>query len=143
MQVAELLKAKGSTVATIAPDALVRDAVRELSRHNIGALVVSTDGRTIEGMLSERDVVRQLEAIGTDVLASTVRSIMSELVQTCDPGDSVESLTSVMTTHRIRHVPVVEDSVLVGLVSIGDVVKVRMDELESDRAALMNYITAR
>ena len=143
MHVDELLRNKGATVATVRPDETVRIALHELSRHNIGALVVSSDGSSIEGMLSERDIVRDLDVVGAAVLELPVRSIMSDMVLTCSPSDTVESLTAVMTTNRIRHVPVVEDDHLVGLVSIGDVVKTRMDELENDRVALMNYITAR
>ena len=143
MHVDELLRNKGASVATVRPDATVRVALHELRRHNIGALVVSSDGNAIEGMLSERDVVRDLDVIGAAVLDAPVRSIMSDMVLTCSPSDTVESLIAVMTTNRIRHVPVVTDDQLVGLVSIGDVVKTRMDELENDRVALMNYITAR
>jgi CBS domain-containing protein len=143
MHVDELLQNKGASVATVRPEATVREALHELSHHNIGALVVSSDGMTIEGMLSERDIVRELDVVGGSVLESTVRSIMSDMVLTCTPQDTVESLIAVMTTNRIRHVPVVVDDRLAGLVSIGDVVKTRMDELENDRAALMDYITAR
>jgi CBS domain-containing protein len=143
VQVAELLKNKGDLVATVRPDASIRIALHELGRHNVGALVVSSDSKTIEGMVSERDIVRELDRTGAAVLDAVVRSIMSVSVTTCAPEDSVESLIAVMTTNRVRHIPVIEDGSLVGIVSIGDVVKTRMDELEGERAALMNYITAR
>ena len=143
MQVSELLRRKGAFVSVIEPQAPVSRVVHELSHQKIGALVVSSDGKTIEGIISERDVVRAFDEVGAAILESPVSLIMSSQVRTCSPEDTVESLMATMTTHRIRHIPVVEDEELEGIVSIGDVVKTRMDELESDRDALMNYITAR
>ena len=143
MKISALLATKGASVVTIAPDASVAEAIAVLGRHNIGSLVVSRDGSVVEGIMSERDVVRALEAVGPDVVGQPVSSIMTVDVQSTSPDSSVESLMATMTDHRVRHVPVVEDGVLVGMVSIGDVVKNRMEELEQDRNALVDYINTR
>ncbi len=143
MNIAEILEAKGHDVATISAEATVATAVRQLARFSVGALVVSSDGQHIEGIVSERDVVRHLNDDGVELSLSTVRSIMSTDVKTCSPRDEVELLMTTMTDHRIRHVPVVEHGLLVGLVSIGDVVKSRIGELERDRKELVEYINAR
>ena len=143
MRIDALLSRKGNSVVTMAPDRSVGDVLAELAEHNIGALVVSSDGVRVEGIVSERDVVRHLHATGPSVLSTTVSSIMSTEVHSCAPNAEVESLVSLMTTRRVRHVPVVQDGALVGIVSIGDVVKSRMDELEADRKALVDYIYAR
>ncbi len=143
MLVSDLLEGKGTAVATITSDATVGSAVADLARHRVGALVVSPDGRHIEGIVSERDIVRHLSELQTDVLDQPVSSLMSRDVRVCSASDDVESIMNLMTEQRIRHVPVVEDGVLVGIVSIGDVVKSRIGELEKDRNELMEYITAR
>ena len=143
MHISNLLRGKGSAVATIAPDATVAAAVEELRRHGIGALVVSSDRQHIEGILSERDIVRALADGAGTLLQEPVSSIMSETVTTCSPDDEIEWLMSTMTERRIRHVPVVSDGVLSGIVSIGDVVKNRIGELEKDRNELVDYINAR
>jgi CBS domain-containing protein len=143
MHVSDLLEAKGTTVATVARDATVGAVVADLARHRIGALVVSPDGRRIEGIVSERDIVLRLSELHTDLLGEPVSSIMSTDVRTCAPTDDVESIMNLMTEQRIRHVPVVEGGQLSGIVSIGDVVKNRIRELEKDRNELMEYITAR
>jgi CBS domain-containing protein len=143
MLVSDLLEGKGTAVATITSDATVGSAVADLARHRVGALVVSPDGRHIEGIVSERDIVRHLSELQTDVLDQPVSSLMSRDVRVCSASDDVESIMNLMTEQRIRHVPVVEDGVLVGIVSIGDVVKSRIGELEKDRDELMEYITAR
>jgi CBS domain-containing protein len=143
MNIAEILEAKGHDVATISPEATVATAVRQLARFSVGALVVSSDGQHIEGIISERDVVRHLNDDGVELSLSTVRSIMSTEVKTCSPDDEVELLMATMTDHRIRHIPVVEEGRLIGLVSIGDVVKSRIGELERDRKELVEYINAR
>jgi CBS domain-containing protein len=143
VRISNLLAAKGDSVATIGPDATVAGVVAELARHGIGALVVSSDGAHIEGIVSERDVVRRLNQVGGTLLDQPVSSIMTPTVRTCSPDDDVESLIVTMTEHRIRHVPVVSNGGLAGIVSIGDVVKSRMDELEQDRKALFNYINGR
>ncbi|HEX2849698.1 MAG TPA: CBS domain-containing protein [Acidimicrobiales bacterium] len=143
MRIEELLRRKGADVVTVKPRAKVASALEALARHNIGALVVSSDGVTVEGILSERDIVRRLHETGADVLAARISTVMSAEVLTCEPDAQVDSLVALMTNHRVRHVPVVEGGVLRGIVSIGDVVKSRMDELETDRRALEDYIHAR
>jgi CBS domain-containing protein len=143
MKISALLAVKGASVVTIRPDASIAEAVAALGSYNVGALVVSTDGRTLEGIISERDIVRALGELGSGVLEPQVATIMSPDVHTCSPEDTVESLMKTMTEHRVRHLPVVEAGVLAGMVSIGDVVKNRMEELEQDRDALVDYINAR
>jgi CBS domain-containing protein len=143
MLVSDLLEEKGSVVATIGAQATVAEVVAELTRHRIGALVVSGDGIHIEGIVSERDIVRHLGGLGADPMSDPVTLIMSRSVRTCSAADDVESIMNVMTEYRIRHVPVVESGRLRGIVSIGDVVKSRVRELEKDRDELMEYITAR
>jgi CBS domain-containing protein len=143
VRISSLLEQKGSTVVTIPKEATVAEAVQALERHGIGALVVSDDGSHIDGILSERDVVRALGRHGGDLLDHPVHTIMTANVVTCAPDNDVESLMSAMTDNRVRHVPVVVDGKLAGLVSIGDVVKSRIGELEKDRKELEEYITAR
>ena len=143
MLVSDVLQGKGSAVATIASDATVGAAVADLARHRVGALVVSPDGRHIEGIVSERDIVQHLSELHSQLLEESVASIMSTSVRVCSSDDDVESIMNVMTEHRIRHVPVVEDGELIGIISIGDIVKSRIGELEKDRNELMEYITAR
>jgi CBS domain-containing protein len=143
MRVSNLLEAKGTMVVTVARDATVGDVVADLAHHRVGALVVSSDGVTIQGIVSERDIVKRLSVLRTQLLDDPVSSIMSTDVQVCAPSDDVESIMNMMTEHRFRHVPVVEAGRLVGIISIGDVVKSRIEELEKDRNELMEYITAR
>ena len=143
MLVSAILEAKGDTVATIPRDATLGTAVAELVRHRVGALVVSPGDGTIEGILSERDVVRCLSEVRSEVLSEPVHSAMSSKVHLCSPDASVDAIMNLMTEQRIRHVPVVVEGRLAGIISIGDVVKSRMGELEKDRAELMEYITAR
>jgi CBS domain-containing protein len=143
MIVSDLLDVKGTTVATVASDATVGEVVAELVRHRVGALVVASDGRHIEGIVSERDIVQRLSELHMEFLEEPVASIMSASVRVCSPTDDVESIMNLMTEHRIRHVPVVEDGQLSGIISIGDVVKSRIQDLEKDRNELMEYITAR
>jgi CBS domain-containing protein len=143
MLVSDLLEAKGFAVATISSQATVGEVVADLARHRVGALVVSPDGRQIEGIVSERDVVQSLSKLRIGLLDEKVASIMSTSVRVCTTTDDVESIMNLMTEHRIRHVPVVEGGLLCGIISIGDVVKSRIGELEKDRNELMEYITAR
>jgi CBS domain-containing protein len=143
MHIADILAHKGSTVATIGRQATVSEAVAELARKGIGALVVSPDGVHIDGIISERDIVRRLDRLGTDLLGSTVASIMSNPVFTCSPADTPEAVMAVMTNRRVRHMPVMDDGRLSGIVSIGDVVKSRIEALEADHKVLVEYITAR
>jgi CBS domain-containing protein len=143
MLVSDVLGGKGAAVATITSDATVGSAVADLVRHRVGALVVSPDGRHIEGIVSERDIVKHMSELHNELLEQLVVSIMSTSVRVCSLGDDVESIMNLMTEQRIRHVPVVEGDELVGIISIGDVVKSRIQELEKDRNELMEYITAR
>jgi CBS domain-containing protein len=141
MNVDAILNTKGSDVATIGQHASLADAAAQLRDRGVGALVVSADGRHIEGILSERDVVRALAAHGAGALGRTVGSAMSAKVTTCVGTDSVEQLMREMTDSRFRHLPVVDhDQVLVGIVSIGDVVKARLGQLQSENEALTDYI---
>ncbi len=140
MQISQLLRRKGPDVVTVAPTATVRDALDLLARHRIGALVVSSGDGAVDGIVSERDVVRGLHASGPAVLDDPVSALMTAEVHTCPPGASVHDLARTMTDHRVRHVPVTEDGRLLGIVSIGDVVKARLDELEQERAHLVDYI---
>ena len=140
MRIAEVLQNKGSDVATVGPDTTVAELLAGLTERNIGAMVVvGPDG--VAGIVSERDVVRRLHERGADLLGQPVSEIMTTVVVTCVPGDSVDSLSGLMTKHRVRHVPVLDDGVLAGIVSIGDVVKRRMEELESEHEQLQAYIT--
>ena len=142
-RVAALLQGKGHDVLTVTPDSSVGALVKLLAERRIGALpVVDGDGR-LKGIVSERDVVRTLSARGESVLQELVSSIMSSTVHTCSPDDDTESLMRIMTERRIRHVPVVDGGRLSGIVSIGDVVKDRIEELEKNKTELIEYITAR
>lgn len=136
----QILEGKGRNVTTVAPDATVRMAVEALRDANVGALVVSADGTHVDGIVSERDVVRSLAADGGALLDAPISSIMATEVFTCTRADHVDRLMHLMTDHRIRHLPVVEDDALVGLVSIGDVVKTHVDELEREKDQLVDYI---
>ena len=140
MQVSVVLQDKGSEVITVGPDLVLADVIALLDRHRIGAVIVSADGRHIDGVLSERDIVRALAADGPSALESTSRSVMTSEVYTCDPDSTVETLMSVMTERRCRHVPVVIDGELAGVVSIGDVVKSRISALEIETQVLHEYI---
>lgn len=140
MLVSGLLDSKGSDVITAAPDAKVADVVALLAEHRIGAVVVSTDGRRIDGVVSERDIVRALADRGAASLDEPVSAIMTTQVYICEPTSTVEQLMELMTRRRIRHVPVVVDDVVCGIVSIGDVVKDRMSELETETHVLHEYI---
>jgi CBS domain-containing protein len=141
MNVQSILVNKGSDVATVGQRASLADAAAQLRDRGVGALVVSDDGRHIDGIVSERDVVRALAAHGAATLGRTVASVMSTTVVTCGPDDSVDDLMSSMTDRRIRHLPVVDgEGLLAGIVSIGDVVKSRLGELQGENAALTEYI---
>jgi CBS domain-containing protein len=140
MRIADVLRNKGASVATITPETSVSGLLTELSVHNIGAMVVvSPDG--VIGIVSERDVVRALQTRGADLLRLPVSEIMTTFVATCTPNDTVDSLSVLMTEKRVRHIPVMENGRLTGIVSIGDVVKTRMEELEATQEQLQAYIT--
>ncbi len=140
MQVSVLLLAKGSAVVTVGPDASTVDVVATLAHHRIGAVVVSADGRRIDGVLSERDVVRALAQHGAAALDEPVSRWMTSEVVTCQADTTVEELMTTMTERRIRHVPVVVNGALAGVVSIGDVVKDRISALEQETEVLHQYI---
>jgi CBS domain-containing protein len=140
MRIREVIAAKpDSTVVTVSPEATVRELIGLLAEHNVGALVVSSDGAKVDGIVSERDVVRRLHS-EPDVLAATVASIMTDEVHTCAPDDSLDEMMSVMTERRIRHVPVCDGDRLVGIISIGDVVKHKISVLEFERDQLDHYV---
>lgn len=139
--VSVILDRKGAAVFTISPAATLVDAARLLSDKGVGALVVSADGATVEGIISERDLVRRCAAAGPDCWEGPVSEAMTAVVTTCTPDMTDEELMATMTSQRIRHVPVVVDGRLGGIVSIGDVVKARLDELEVQREALEQYVT--
>ncbi len=140
MQVADILGRKGSAVITVAPDVTVREVVAKLKEIGVGALVVSSNGSTIDGIVSERDIVRRLDTDGGDLLDLGVDQIMTRDVVTCSLADRADGLLTMMTSRRIRHLPVIDDGMLVGIVSIGDVVKSRLDELVEEAKALEGYI---
>lgn len=140
MRIAEILRSKGTAVATLRPDATVASLVTILRSHNIGALVVPSEAGEVAGIVSERDVVRGLVDRGPALLEEPISGIMTAAVVTCGPEDTVDMLRDLMTQHRVRHVPVVVDGQLSGIVSIGDVVKSRITELEEDRQHLESYI---
>jgi CBS domain-containing protein len=140
MNVEAILRGKGRTVATIRPDQTIAAALAALRDRNIGALVVSEDGEGVDGILSERDVVHGLADHGSALLALNVADAMTRPVATCKPTDSVADLMAEMTNRRIRHLPVVHDGRLVGIVSIGDLVKNRLDEIEYEARSLRSFI---
>jgi CBS domain-containing protein len=140
MRISDVLRAKGDEVITVSPDIKVRELVDLLAEHNIGAVVVAADATDVHGIVSERDVVRRLVA-GPEVLEQPVESIMTTEVHSCEPHETVDSLMRLMTEQRIRHVPVMADGRLSGIISIGDVVKSRIGELEFERDQLTSYVT--
>ncbi|GLY97802.1 CBS domain-containing protein [Actinoplanes sp. NBRC 103695] len=141
MRISDVLRVKGDQVVTVTPDTDVAGLLRVLAEHRIGAVVVSADGAEIAGIVSERDVVRAIAARGADVLTEPVTRIATSSVRTVSPEASLEDVERLMTDGRFRHVPVLVNGALGGVVSIGDVVKNRMDELESERSELAGYIT--
>ena len=143
MQIADVLrgKATGPGVATTTPTATIGELLALLHRYNVGALPV-VDGRELVGIVSERDVVRHLHERGRALLDATVGDLMTTDVVTCSPRDRAADLARVMTERRIRHLPVCDDRGLIGIVSIGDLVKARIDQLENEREQLASYINS-
>ncbi|OKH81286.1 histidine kinase [Mycobacterium sp. ST-F2] len=140
MRIADVLSSKGAAVATISPETTVSQLLASLAALNIGAMVVvGPDG--LLGIVSERDVVRKLHERGGGLLGQPVSEIMTTVLATCTPRDTVDHLVVLMTQNRVRHVPVLDDGRLAGIVSIGDVVKTRMQELETEQQHLQDYIT--
>ncbi len=140
MQISDVLKKKGTGVVTVTPDSSVRDLLAQLAEHRIGAIVVSLDGEHVDGIVSERDVVRRLHSDGAGVLSQPVSAIMTAQVITSAPDEDLEGLARTMTDNRIRHVPIVSGDKLYAIVSIGDIVKHRIDALQDERDQLMAYI---
>ena len=140
MRIADVLRRKGATVTTIRSDATLADVVELLVARRIGAVVVSDDGARVDGIVSERDIVTRLHAGGAVPGEVRVRDIMSTDVVTCGLEDDLDSLARTMTDRRVRHLPVVADGRLAGIVSIGDVVKQRLDELQDERDELFKYV---
>jgi CBS domain-containing protein len=144
MKISDILRHKasvgGSAVVTIAPDGAVSDVLAQLAEHNIGALIVC-DADEVAGIVSERDIVRRLNERGAGVLEATVAEIMTSPVVSCAPQDPVDDVAQTMTDRRIRHMPVIDDGELIGIVTIGDVVLSRTRQLEQDRSQLEQYIT--
>ncbi len=141
MRISDILRGKGEKVVTVTPDTNVERLLAVLAEHKIGAAVVSREGSTVEGIVSERDVVRALAARGASVLGEPVTAIHTADVHTIAPDAALADVERLMTERRFRHVPVVADGRLHGIVSIGDVVKRRIDELETERTTLTEYIT--
>ena len=140
MRINQVLAAKAiQKVITVSPDATVREMLEMLAEHNVGALVVSSDGKGLDGIVSERDVVRRLTG-NENLLEASVSSIMTTDVEICHGDHPVTELMQVMTEKRIRHVPVMDGDEIVGVISIGDVVKNRMQELEFERDQLDSYV---
>jgi CBS domain-containing protein len=142
MRISDVLKGKGTQVVTVTPDSKVRQLLEVLTEHRIGAVVVSRNGTSVDGIVSERDIVRAFAQRGAAAMSEVVTAIYTADVLTVTPETSLDEVMRVMTERRIRHMPVVVDGALRGIISIGDVVKNRIGELETERAALTDYITS-
>ena len=142
MRIEDIIRGKGAGVVTIPPSASVEELVALLGEHRIGAVIVSSDGLHIDGIVSERDVVRGLGKQGASILAERVSDIMTDNVHTCGLADTLEETAHTMTYQRIRHLPVVVEGELRGVVSIGDVGKHRIDQLMDERNHLLGYLHA-
>lgn len=140
MTVKRILSAKGSEVPTVMPGEQVIDVIAALEADDVGALVVSNDGVHIDGIISERDVVRGLQRFGVDVLKHAVRDLMTAEVITCTAHDRVAGIMALMDDRKIRHVPVVDGEKLIGIVSIRDIIKLRLNEVQTEADAMREYI---
>jgi CBS domain-containing protein len=141
MDIESILAAKGREVRTIKPEAKVAEALHRMRRERVGALVVSEDGATIAGIVSDRGIMYAIVDRGVEVLDQPVGGIMTREVFTCSRRERVSAIMALMTERRIRHIPVVEDGRLCGIISIGDVVKHRLDEIQGEADAMRSYIT--
>jgi CBS domain-containing protein len=141
MKIQSILNTKGRDVITVSPETTVRDAVSVICEKRIGAVVVVGEDRMIDGIFSERDLIRGINETGADVLDKPVKDIMTREVQTCGRFDAIVDVMGLMTRRRFRHIPVVENGKLIGLVSIGDAVKARIADAESEAEALKEYIS--
>ena len=142
MNVESILRIKGRSVLTIDQNATIAQAVTEMAARKVGALVVSDDGHKVDGIISERDVVNALATHGNGLMTMCVCDIMTAQVKTCTPQDEISAITAMMTERRFRHVPVLQDGALVGLVSIGDAVKSRLEEIQDEATSLRSFITS-
>ena len=140
MNVAAILKLKGRDVVTASPGTSLLEIAQRLGEHKIGCIVIVDEGGNVSGIVSERDIVRELARIGAPVMEEPVEVYMTKSVVTCREADTIDRLMGEMTAHRVRHMPVVERGRLVGLVSIGDVVRMRIAEAEMEAAAMRDYI---
>jgi CBS domain-containing protein len=140
MTVRKILNLKGSDVVTIAPEKKLLDAIALLTKHRIGALIVTDKNNQVAGVLSERDIVHLLSNKDANRFENTVSSAMTSAVKSCKPDDSIQHIMQVMTAGRFRHMPVVENGKLAGVISIGDVVKLRLEEMERESEQLKEYI---
>lgn len=140
MTVRKILNLKGSDVVTIAPEKRLLDAIALLAKHKIGALIVSGKNKEVVGVISERDIVRLLSNADKDRFENAVSSAMTKEVKTCTPDDTIQHVMQVMTAGRFRHMPVVQNGRLAGVISIGDVVKFRLEEMERESEELKQYI---
>ena len=142
MRVAEILKAKDPVILSVRPTETIQQLAQRLRMERVGAMIVSSDGVKIQGIISERDVAHGLAEHGSSILELKVEQLMTRSVITCKPDDSISDIAKVMTERRIRHLPVEEAGRLVGIVSVGDVVKHRMDELQLEANVLRDYAVA-
>ncbi len=140
MNIGNILSKKGSLVYTVNIDKKVNDAIEVLNAHNIGVVVIVDNDNKIKGILSERDIIRKMEDHSASIYVAPVKSCMTPDPFTCDKGATIDEVMNIMTKYKIRHLPVVEDDILVGLVSIGDIVKRKIEQTEQEAAALRDYI---
>ena len=143
MKVSELLAEKGDLVVTVHPDTSLEQAAKQLARHGFGVLVASEDGQVVSGILSERDIVHKIADVGAAGLNIKTRSIMTRKVQTCTVDDKLDDLMRIMTEGRFRHMPVLCDGKVCGMVSMSDLVKRRVTELEAEAKQIQDMMTAR
>jgi len=142
MKVADILRIKGSVVKTVKPDKTALELSRQLRDEQIGAMVVSDDGRSIVGIISERDLAYALGVHGSELSRIVVSKLMTRVVVVCSPEDTITDVMKLMTQRRIRHLPVKKGDQLVGIISIGDVLKHRLDELELEANVMRDYAVA-
>jgi len=142
VKVADILSAKGNKVMTVRPTDTIVTLAHRLKLERVGAMIVSRDGKTVDGIISERDVTHGLATHGAELSALLVSNLMTREVVTCSPDDSIAEIARIMTRHRVRHIPVQEKGELVGVVSVGDVVKHRLDEMEMEVNVMRDYAIA-
>ncbi len=143
MKVSDILSAKGNAVRTVMPSESIATLAHRLRLEGVGAFIVSEDGHTIDGIISERDVARGVAEHGADLPGLPVSSLMTRSVVTCTPDDSIAKIARIMTQRRVRHLPVEQSGALAGVVSVGDVVKHRLEEMELEANVLRDYAIAR